>query len=175
MRAIGAVLAVLCFFAVAARAEPPARIGTYRIEPTPVGFTIRAQEGGLVAKGIVGLGLAVVALGFVAGRRLPLILLGLGLAGVGAAALVFGGAKWEASRDGLRGAADVSRAEIQSLEITQARPIGSDVKPQARPRLWELRVRGADGSTAARFAFEQGSEAQALGAELARLWNLPPP
>lgn len=169
--------ALLAFvlLSIAARAEPPARIGTYRIEPTPVGFVIRAQEGGLVAKGIVGFGLALAALGVVAGRKLPLILLGLGIAGVGGVALRFGGATWDASRDGLRGAAEVSRAQIASLEIARARPIGSDVKPQARPRLWELRVRGADGASAARFAFEQQSEAQALGAEFARLWELPAP
>ena len=175
MKALGPMLVVFCLLAVVARAEPPARIGAYRIEPTPIGFVIRAQEGGLVAKGIVGFGLAVVALGVLAGRRLPLILLGLGIAGVGGVALVFGGATWEASRDGLRGAAQVSRSEIQSLAIVRARPIGSDIKPQARPRLWELRVRGADGASAARFAFERESEAQALAAELARLWNLPPP
>jgi hypothetical protein len=170
-----AALLALVLFALPAQAEPPTRIGTYRIEPTPVGFVIRAQEGGLVAKGIVGFGLAVAALGLLAGRRLPLILLGLGIAGVGGVALLFGGAKWEASRDGLRGAAQGSRAQIQSLEIARARPIGSDIKPQARPRLWELRVRGADGTSLARFAFEQQPEAQALGAELARLWTLPPP
>jgi hypothetical protein len=160
---------------VAARAEPPAQIGTYRIEPTPVGFMIHAQEGGLVAKGIVVFGLALAVLGFVVGRKLPLILMGLGIAGVGGVALRFGGASWEASRDGLRGAAEVSRSQIQSLEIARTRPIGSDIKPQARPRPWELRVRSADGSSVARFAFEQQPEAQALGAELARLWELPAP
>lgn len=176
MKALAAVACVaLALFAAAAHAEPPARIGTYRIEPTPAGFTIRAQEGGRVAKGVVAFGLAVAAIGVLAGRRVPWILLGLGIAGVGIAALAFGGATWEASRDGLRGAETVSRAEIGSLEVAEARRIGSDVKPQARPRPWELRVRGADGSTAARFAFARPSEAQALGAELARLWNLPPP
>lgn len=168
------MLVGLCLLAVVAHAEPPARIGTYRIEPTPAGFVIRAQEGGLVAKGIFGLGLALAGLGAL-GRKLPLILLGLGLAGVGGVALRFGGATWEATRDGLRGAAEVSRSQIQSLEIARARPIGSDIKPQARPRLWELRVRAPDGSSAARFAFEQEGEARALAAELARLWTLPPP
>lgn len=168
-------LLALVLLALPVRAEPPARIGTYRIEPTPVGFVIRAQEGGLVAKGFVGFGLAVAVLGLLAGRRLPLILLGVGIAGLGTVALVFGGAKWEASRDGLRGSATVSRAEIQSLEIAERRPIGIDVKPQARPRLWQLRVRGADGASLARFAFEREPEARVLAAELARLWSLPPP
>lgn len=175
IRAFGPILAVTCLLAVVAHAEPPVRIGTYRIESTPVGFVIRAQQGGLVAKGIVGFGLALAAVGVLVGRKLPLILLGLGIAGVGGVALGFGGATWEASRDGLRGAADVSRTQIQALEIVRARPIGSDVKPHARPRLWQLRVLSADGSSAARFAFEHESDAHALATELARLWNLPAP
>jgi hypothetical protein len=181
VRRLAPLLALALFGAAsAARAEPPERIGPYRLEAAGDALVVRAQDAGSLAVGLVLAGLALAGVGAVRarapGRRAhgrALVALGLALAGVGGVARSFGGTVWTASRGGLLvatrlgGERLVARAEIDHLALTRARPIGADVKPQARPRQFELHLRSATGASLAHFALESDAQARALGGELA--------
>jgi len=169
-----------------AHADTPERIGPYRLEAAGDALTVRAQDSGSLAWGLIGAGVALSVFGTLRarapgrrGRGVAMIVLGLGVAGVGAAAALGGGTTWVASRAGLvvatrlGGERTVARAEIDSIDLSHARAIGVDVKPGARPRLFELHVRAANGASLAHFALESQAQARALGEELAGSLGVP--
>ncbi|RIL03960.1 MAG: hypothetical protein DCC71_14465 [Proteobacteria bacterium] len=163
----------------AAVADTPERIGRLRIRATPDGLVVQAPGPDRIARVVVGVGLAIAAFGVLRGRARAISLLGLGVAGVGGVALVFGGTTWTAGADGLRertrlsGERLVPRAEIERLEIARRAPV-PDAKSPPRPLLYEVRVfaRG-EADSAARIAVGSREEADALGRALADALGAP--
>lgn len=165
--------------ACVASAEPPSRIGRLRIDSTPSGLVIQSADAGGAARIVVGVGLAIAALGVLRGRARALSLLGLGVAAVGGAAIVFGGTTWTAGADGLRqrtrlsGERVVARAEIDRIEIARRAPL-HDSKEPPRPLRFEVRVHArGERDSVARIGVESRAEADALARLLADALGAP--
>ncbi len=152
-------------------------IGRYRVER--VGTTVaisrprdRAIGGMLLAGGFVlaGVGFAV-RRGGRTGAGSALMLLGLGLAAVGGAA-VLAAERWRANetelvRERLGGRFERwPRTEIEGIAIARRAASADDFKrPQSRP--WDVTIRGSDGGRLpVRFAVESAAEARSLAATL---------
>ena len=159
-------------------AATPKQIGPYRIAATDAGIEVRApddQPGGSV---LIAAGLALAALGGLRLRRdegerryfaWARVLLGFGMAGVGAFAVLGSGTVWEVTPDGValresgRRETIAPRAQLEAVVIAMRRPDGADVKNPATARPWTVQAGGA------RFALRSREEAQQLAEELARV------
>ena len=154
------------------------QIGPYRLMTTDAGIEVSApasQPGGGV---LIAAGLALAALGALRLRRdegerryfgWARVLLGLGMAGVGAFAVLGGGAVWEVTPDGVvlrdegRRETLAPRAQIEAVVVASRRLDGADVKNPATARPWTVQIGGA------RFALASEEEAQQLAAKLAQV------
>jgi hypothetical protein len=174
-------LLLVSLLATSAFADDARRMGAYRVEPTSEGLVVHAADPVRSAQALIAGGLALAAVGAWGvrgarrrGRAAALLLVGLGLAGVGATAGWFGGTTWLANRDGITERPRfgeprfVARDGLAAIERERAPKSGTDAKGTTVARPFELELRATDGSRVARWAFESESEARAFGEALSR-------
>jgi hypothetical protein len=181
MGRLACALLLASLLATSAFADDFRRVGAYRVEPTSEGLVVHAADPVRSAQALIAGGLALAAVGAWGvrgarrrGRAAALLLVGLGLAGVGATAGLLGGTTWLANRDGFTerprfgDARFVPRAGLGALERERAPKRGTDAKGTTVAKPFELELRATDGSRVARWAFESESDARTFGEALSR-------
>ncbi len=158
-------------------AATPEQIGPYRLVATDSGIEVHAPDDRRGGGILIAAGLALAALGALRLRRdegerrnfaWARVLLGLGMAGVGAFGALGSGTVWTVTQDGValrhrdRSETIAPRAQIEAVVIAQRASDGADVKNKATARSWIVQAGGV------RFAVETPREAQQLADEVAR-------
>lgn len=172
------LLLLLIAIGVGALAATPERIGPYRLAPIDGGIEVRGPDDSRSGGALVAAGLALAVLGVWrlrrdAGQRRNLgtvrVVLGLGIAAVGAFAVLGSGTIWAVTRDGValrdgaRSETIAPRAQIDAVEIANVPSEGAAVKNLSSARDWTVRAGGA------RFAVGSPEEARQLADEIARV------
>lgn len=188
MRELAAIAVVLLALAApaAAAAEPGEgeRIGRHQVTRTSDGIEVAMPQDRRVGLALAGGGAVLAALGaglVAAGRRgagTAALLVGLGLAGLGAASAL-GATTVRASRTELVRAGAGGRSErwpaeaIAAVEVRRRAPSAEDFK-RTGTRPWDVRLRAGDGGhLPVRFALTREADARALGAVLAETLGRP--
>jgi hypothetical protein len=170
-------LLLLIAIGVGALAATPEQIGPYRLAAIEGGIELRAPDDTRGGSALIAAGLALTAIGAWrlrrdAGERRNFgwarVLLGLGMAVVGAFAVFGSGMVWTVTRDGValrdgaRSETIAPRAQIEAVEIAHVPAEGAAVKNLSSGRDWTVRAGGA------RFTVGSQEEARQLADEIAR-------
>ncbi len=158
-------------------AATPERIGPYRLVATGAGIEVHAPDDQRGGGALIAAGLGLAAIGAWRLRRdtgerrnfgWARVLLGLGMAGAGAFAVLGSGTVWVVTQDGVslrqhgRSETIAPRAQIESVLVASRPADGADVKNPGTARPWMVEAGGA------RFALESRDDAQRLAEEVAR-------